>query len=114
MIATATDPPQRVAMLLKRFPRLSETFILNEYLELLRQGLPVDLYAIMDPHEARAHPQALAVMGDVTYLQRGSIWADLPTAARAARRHPMGALRAFGWVVTRHSVAAVRNLIHAL
>ena len=35
-------------MLVKRFPRLSETFILNEFLELRRQGLPLDLFAIME------------------------------------------------------------------
>ena len=106
--------PKRIAVLVKRFPRLSETFILNEFLELRRQGLPVDLYAIMDPHEPRAHPEALALLPEVTYLQPGSPWAALPIFARTVRRHPWGSLRAAGWVVTRHSLAAARNYLHAL
>ena len=44
-------------MLGKRVPRLSETFILNECLKLRRQGLPVDLFAIMDPKERSAQPE---------------------------------------------------------
>ena len=49
---------QRIVVLVKRFPRLSETFILNEFLELRRQGLPVELFAIMDPGERSSQPEA--------------------------------------------------------
>jgi glycosyltransferase involved in cell wall biosynthesis len=105
---------RRIAFLVKRFPRLSETFILNEFLELRRQGLPVDLYAIMDPHESHSQPEALALMPEVTYLDTGALWSNLSTAARSARQHPWGALRAAGWVLTRHSWAALRNYVHAL
>ena len=33
--------PKRIGYVLKRFPRLSETFVLNEILELERQGVDV-------------------------------------------------------------------------
>ena len=102
---------QRVVVLVKRFPRLSETFILNEFLELRRQGLPVELFAIMDPHERSSQPEALALLPEVTYLQAGLLWAGLPAALRAARRHPWGTLRAAGWTLTRRSRAAARNLL---
>jgi glycosyltransferase involved in cell wall biosynthesis len=105
---------QRIVVLVKRFPRLSETFILNEFLELRRQGLPVDLFAIMDPKERSAQPEALAVVPEVTYLQTGRLRAELPAAWHAARRYPRGTLRAVGWTVTRHTRAAARNLLHAL
>ena len=105
---------RRIAFLVKRFPRLSETFILNEFLELRRQGLPVDLYAIMDPQESHSQPEALALVPEVTYLDTGALWSNLSTAARAAREHPWGALRAAAWVLTRHSRAALRNYVHAL
>lgn len=105
---------RRIAVLVKRFPRLSETFILNEFLELRRQGLPVDLYAIMDPHESHSQPEALALVPEVAYLDTGAIWPNLSTAARTARRHRAGALRAAAWVITRHSRAAIRNYVHAL
>ena len=108
------DGGRPTAVLVKRFPRLSETFILNEFLELRRQGLAVRLFAIMDPHEAQSQPEALAVAPEVTYLQEGPLVRQLPRAARAARRHPWGTLAAAGWVLTRHSRAAARNYVHAL
>ncbi len=104
----------RVVVLVKRFPRLSETFILNEFLELRRHGLPVELFAIMDPGERSSQPDALALVPKVTYLQRGPLRAELPAMARTARRFPWGTLRAAGWTLTRHSLAAARNLLHAL
>jgi glycosyltransferase involved in cell wall biosynthesis len=106
--------PARIAVLVKRFPRLSETFILNEFLELRRQGMPVDLYAIMDPHEHRSHPEALALMPEVVYLQSGKLWRLLPTALRTLRRHPRGTMRGIAWVLSRHSVPTTRNFLHAL
>ena len=105
---------QRVVVLVKRFPRLSETFILNEFLELRRHGLPVELFAIMDPEERSSQPEALALVPEVTYLQTGRLRAGLPAALRTARRHPRGTLRAAGWTLTRHTRAAARNLLHAL
>ena len=101
-------------VLVKRFPRLSETFILNEFLQLRRDGLPVELVAIMDPHERHSQPEALALVGEVTYLQTGRLRDELPAAVRTARRHPWGTLRAAGWTLTRHTRAAARNLVHAL
>jgi glycosyltransferase involved in cell wall biosynthesis len=105
---------QRIVVLVKRFPRLSETFILNEFLELRRQGLPVELYAIMDPHEDRSHPEALALVPDVVYLQAGTILSALPAVRRTLMRHPLGVLRALGWTLTRHSRASARNCVHAM
>lgn len=104
----------RIAVLVKRFPRLSETFILNEFLELRREGVDVELIAIMDPHEPRSHPEALALVPEVTYLQTGSIASVWPAVLRTARRHPWGTLKAMGWTLTRHTVAAARNCVHAL
>jgi glycosyltransferase involved in cell wall biosynthesis len=101
-------------VLVKRFPRLSETFILNEFLELRHQGVPVDLYAIMDPGEPRSHPEALALRPEVEYLRSGSIWSLLLAVARTVRRHPWGSVRAFAWTLTRHTVAALRNCVHAM
>jgi glycosyltransferase involved in cell wall biosynthesis len=98
----------------KRFPRLSETFILNEFLELRRQGVPVDLYAIMDPHEGHSHPEALALVPEVVYLQTGSFWGVVPSVLRTVRRHPWGAVRAAAWTLTRHTRPAVRNCLHAM
>jgi len=49
------DTPLRVGYLLKMFPRLSETFILNEILELERQGVEVSVFSLMHPTDGRFH-----------------------------------------------------------
>jgi glycosyltransferase involved in cell wall biosynthesis len=61
----------RVAYLLKRFPRLSETFILHEILELERQGLPLTLFSILDPGEEMVHADVARVCAPVRYLPSG-------------------------------------------
>src|ERR1043165_6153574 len=38
----------KIGYVLKRFPRLSETFILNEILELERLGSPLQIYSLID------------------------------------------------------------------
>ncbi len=47
--ATPTAPV--IGIVVKRWPRLSETFVLNEILGLERAGLRLRIYALMDPHE---------------------------------------------------------------
>lgn len=112
--ARRIESSPRVVVLVKRFPRLSETFILNEFLELRRQNLSVELVAVMDPGESRSHPEALALVPEVTYLQRGRLTSCLPAALRALVRHPLGGLRAAGWAAARRTRAAGRNVLHAL
>jgi glycosyltransferase involved in cell wall biosynthesis len=87
---------------------------LNEFLELRRLGLPVELFAIMDPRERKSQPEALALVPEVTYLQPGRLGSELGAALRAARRYPWGTIRAAGFTLTRHTRAAARNFIHAL
>src|SRR2546422_2785811 len=42
----------KIGYVLKRFPRVSETFIANEILELERQGMALEIYSLIDPAEA--------------------------------------------------------------
>lgn len=41
----------KIAYILKRFPRLSETFVIQELLELQRLGVPVQVFSSADPRE---------------------------------------------------------------
>jgi glycosyltransferase involved in cell wall biosynthesis len=50
------------------FPRLSETFILNEVLELERQGLGLHIFSLMRPSDEVIHAQACQVRSPITYL----------------------------------------------
>src|SRR6266446_656470 len=58
----------RIGYVLKMFPRVSETFILNEILELERQGLPLRIFSLKWPTESVTHAQVKSVRAPITYL----------------------------------------------
>ncbi|MEM6352206.1 MAG: glycosyltransferase [Cyanobacteria bacterium P01_D01_bin.14] len=57
-----------IGFLLKTYPKLSETFILNEILELERQGLNLHIFSLRNRTDRRAHPGVAQVKAPVTYL----------------------------------------------
>lgn len=57
-----------VAYILKMYPRFSETFILNEILELERQGLDIRIFSLVKPDDGRFHAKLAKVQAKVTYL----------------------------------------------
>lgn len=58
----------KVGYVLKRFPRLSETFILNEILELERRGVPIEIFSLLEPAEEVRHEALNRVQAPLTYL----------------------------------------------
>lgn len=60
--------PFRIAYVLKRYPRLSETFIVNEMTELKRQGIEVVIVAFKDPGEPLVHDKTRALGAPIYYL----------------------------------------------
>lgn len=79
---TSSEPssPLHVAYLLKMFPRLSETFILNEVLELERQGAKVEVFSLMPPGDGRFHGSVSNLKLTIRYIPREkpeSFWARL-------------------------------------
>jgi colanic acid/amylovoran biosynthesis glycosyltransferase len=61
-------PRLRIGYVLKRFPRLSETFILNELLELRRQGALVEVFSLLKPPEETRHELLAMLDAEVVYL----------------------------------------------
>ncbi len=59
----------RIGYVVKMFPRLSETFVLNEILELERQGVDVVVFSLKKPNEGRFHPGVTRVKAPVIYLE---------------------------------------------
>ena len=57
-----------VGYLPKGFPRISETFITNEVLELERLGLNIEIYSLKRPEGAGRQPMASRVQAPVQYL----------------------------------------------
>jgi glycosyltransferase involved in cell wall biosynthesis len=60
--------PPLIGYLVKTFPKLSETFILNEILELEKQGLNLHIFSLRQPAEGQVHPAVAQVTSPVTYL----------------------------------------------
>jgi glycosyltransferase involved in cell wall biosynthesis len=110
-------PTRGLAILVKRFPRLSETFVMHEVLELRRQGVDLELFALLDPHEALVHDAARALQQEVSYLRPSDDWRGLLVALReglpTVRRHPLGSLRALAFAAKRRR-ATRRHLVEAL
>lgn len=65
---TAGQSPERLAIVMKGYPRLSETFIAQELLGLQRLGLDFTIYALREPTDTRRHPVHAAITAPVRYL----------------------------------------------
>lgn len=57
-----------VAVILKGYPRLSETFIAQEILGLERQGIPLYLVSLRQPTDTKIHPVHREIAASVNYL----------------------------------------------
>ena len=101
------SPKSTVAYVLKRFPRISETFILEEMLGLERSGVRLVVYAIGDPREAFIDPDVLLLRAPVIYLTKGAktTWSPLLERARYVRDHLRLALLSPGRYVKALRVA---------
>jgi colanic acid/amylovoran biosynthesis glycosyltransferase len=58
----------RLAYLVSRFPRLSETFIVREMLELEQRGWSIDLCSIIHERASTVHPEAAQIEPRVLFL----------------------------------------------
>ena len=94
---------RRVAYLLKTFPRLSETFILNEILGLERLGLDIQIFSLQKPENGPVHPAVAEVKGTVTYVPLRGSWFRFVDLGRLLLCHLMLSL-----VETRRYCAAAK------
>ena len=81
-----TMAPARIGFLVKTFPRLSETFILNEILGLQTMGWTLQIYSLKRPVEEPVHPGVAQVQTAVRYvpsLRPAASWME-PVKALAA------------------------------
>jgi glycosyltransferase involved in cell wall biosynthesis len=58
----------RIAVVLKGYPRLSETFIAQEMLALQARGIPLEIWSLRHPTERHVHPMHRAIGAPVRYL----------------------------------------------
>ena len=80
----------KVLYVLKRYPRLSETFVVREILGIEERGVPVLVDALMAPEEEPRHPEVDRVKAAVRYLPRRPRRAPVAGAlARLVVRRPL-------------------------
>ncbi|WP_347710383.1 glycosyltransferase [Ancylobacter sp. WKF20] len=66
--APDAPPGPRLAIVLKGYPRLSETFIAQEILELERRGFAFDIWSLRRPTDRYRHPMHEAISARLLYL----------------------------------------------
>src|SRR6266849_6685668 len=87
---------QKIGYVVKMFPRLSETFIRNEILELERQGLALRIFSLKRPVETGARWDDGRIRAPITYLPE-RVFREPFRVFRAQfgtfRRYPRGYVR---------------------
>jgi glycosyltransferase involved in cell wall biosynthesis len=72
-----------VGYVCRKFPVLSETFILNEILALEELGLPVQVFSLLPPRDPRIHEGVMRLKAQIHHVPG---WADRRLLLRHARR----------------------------
>ncbi len=106
-----------IAYLLKMYPRFSETFVLNEILELERQGVDVRIYSLRKPDDGRFHAHLARVRAPVIYLPQHLLAEAGPilAAQRAfARTWPRRYLRILLYALSRRNAIAPKRFFVAV
>jgi glycosyltransferase involved in cell wall biosynthesis len=102
----------RIAVVVKGYPRLSETFIAQEILALEERGIPLEIWSLRHPTERQVHPIHQCIGSTVRYLPeylhreplrvlRGLAW--------AARQPRFGMVLRFFWRDLRRDLTANRG-----
>ena len=129
--SSTTVAAATVALLVKTYPKISETFILEEILGLERRGLQLHIFSLRRPSDDAAHAATKAVRAPVSYipsdgvsnaipviaaqlaLMRKSPWRYLKTLLFLLRREERNRTQAFlqaGYLANRLSEAGISHL----
>jgi glycosyltransferase involved in cell wall biosynthesis len=79
----------RIAVVVKGYPRLSETFIAQEVLALEGRGIPLEIWSLRHPTERHVHPMHERIRASVRYLPE------------YLYQEPVRVLRGFAWSLRR-------------
>lgn len=105
-------PSVRVAYVMSRFPKLTETFVLGEILEVERQGLDVEIYPLLRQRESTIHREAHDLIRRAHYRPFLSVEV-LVANWRSFRRSPLGYLGVW-WEMLRYTFGSANFFFGAL
>jgi glycosyltransferase involved in cell wall biosynthesis len=99
---------KQIGYLLRSYPRLSQTFILNEILALEMIGVSIQIFALTNPHEKVVQMQVDQVQAPVHYLdediQPRSLRNMLNENAQVAWMHLKGYLRSLVYIAANNEI----------
>jgi colanic acid/amylovoran biosynthesis glycosyltransferase len=102
----------RIAYVTSRFPKISETFILNEILELERLGFDVEVFALIRERPDVMHPHAARLLPRVHFGAPPSM-ATVEAQLHWLRRRPLRYASAW-WGAVRGNVRSPKFLSRAI
>ena len=115
-----TDVQPHLGMILKGYPRISESFISSEILLLETLGVPIRIFSIRQPREDFSHRHVGDIRADVTYLPEYVIphWRTLLRTngvlwRRLGSRYPRCFLDAISRSWERRGPATLRHFLQA-
>ncbi|MBM3285696.1 MAG: glycosyltransferase family 4 protein, partial [Candidatus Aminicenantes bacterium] len=111
-----TSQKLRVGYILKMFPRFSETFILNEILELERRGVEVAIFSLIPPTDGRFHSRMSELQAKIHYLPSLSyseFWARLRQSPDLVKKQKRGYARALWHALECSKNSAMKYFIRA-
>jgi colanic acid/amylovoran biosynthesis glycosyltransferase len=104
----------KVAYILSRFPKLTETFILREMYWLPESGIEVHIFSLLNPLPTPVHQQAEELMPNVHYSPFFLSWSLILAQFHFIFRSPVGYLRALLraiWQTYREPLVLLRVLL---
>ena len=87
----------RIAVVVKGYPRLSETFIAQELLALEERGIPLEIWSLRHPTEKQIHPMHARIRARARYLPE------------YLYQEPLRVLRGLVWSLRQ---PGIRRLLH--
>jgi glycosyltransferase involved in cell wall biosynthesis len=103
-----------VGYVLRKFPVLSETFILNELLELEAQGVPLHVFSLQPPNDPRYHEDLPRLAAHITYVPGiTDIRKLLRHHQRLARQVPGPYRRTLAYVASRGRAKLLWRFVQA-
>ncbi|HUF68845.1 MAG TPA: glycosyltransferase [Longimicrobiales bacterium] len=103
-----------VGYVLKRFPVLSETFILNELLSLEARGVPLHIFSLERPNDPRYHNDLPKLKARISYVPGPSELSRLTAHnRRVAKAYPQGFLRTAMYAAAKGSPTLLWRLLQA-
>ncbi len=109
-----------LGMVLKGYPRISESFISQEIALLESMGLPIEIYSLRQPRESFTHESVRRIRASVTYLPeyvlphlRAVLEPNLRLWAQLGTRYVRAFREALQRAVDRRTTATLRHFFQA-